>query len=88
MITIKIPDSIEIALQLPEGDKKKALLKYLALMLYEKGIIGIGKASELCELNKIDFMKVLNDEGIDLNYDDEEYEKDLSNLEYFGENSL
>ncbi len=83
MITINIPDSIEIALQLPEGDKKRALVKYLSIKLYEKGIIGIGKASELCEMNKMDFMKVLNEEGINLNYDDEEYERDLNNLEYF-----
>ncbi len=83
MITINIPDSIEIALQLPEGDKKRAFVKYLSIKLYEKGIIGIGKASELCEMNKIDFMKVLNEEGINLNYDDEEYERDLNNLEYF-----
>jgi predicted HTH domain antitoxin len=83
MITINIPDSIEIALQLPEGDKKRALVKYLSIKLYEKGIIGIGKASELCEMNKIDFMKVLNEEEINLNYDDEEYERDLNNLEYF-----
>lgn len=88
MITINIPDSIEIALQLPEGNRKRELTKYLSLKLYEKGIIGIGKASELCELTKIEFMKVLRDENIDLNYDDEEYNKDINNLEYFGESSM
>ncbi len=88
MITINIPDSIEIALKLPESDRKRELTKYLAIKLYEKGIIGIGKASELCEISKIEFMKVLKDERVDLNYDDAELDRDLKNMEHFSESSV
>ena len=83
MLMIKIPDAIETALQLPEKEKRKSLVKMLAVTLYEKGILGIGKASELCEVSKTKFMKILNEENVNLNYDDEELERDLRNLEYF-----
>ena len=59
MITINIPDTVEVAIKLPEKERKKELLKLLAVKLYEKGIIGIGKAVELCEMTKLEFMRLL-----------------------------
>ena len=83
MINIIIPDTIEEAIKLPEKIKKKELLKLLALKLYEKGVIGIGKAAEMCDLTRFEFMNLLKDEGLFLNYDDEELDRDFRNLEYF-----
>lgn len=83
MITINIPSTVESAIKLPEKEREKELLKLLAVKLYEKGIMGIGKAAELCELSKLEFMQVLKEENVTLNYDDEELERDLRNLEYF-----
>lgn len=83
MLTISIPDAIEGALKLPEQSKENELLRLLAVKLYEKGVLGIGKASELCGISKIEFMSLLADENVNLNYDEEELERDLQNLEYF-----
>lgn len=83
MIKISIPDTVEMAIKLPEKEKQKELLKLLAVKMYEKGILGIGKASELCGMNKLDFMSLLKEEDIPLNYDDEELQRDLKNLEFF-----
>jgi len=43
MITINIPSTVEAAIKLPEKEREKELLKLLAVKLYEKGIMGIGK---------------------------------------------
>lgn len=83
MITINIPSTVEAAIKLPEKEREKELLKLLAVKLYEKGIMGIGKAAELCGLSRLEFMQVLKEENVTLNYDDEELERDLRNLEYF-----
>lgn len=83
MIKISIPDTVEMAIKLPEKERQKELLKLLAVKMYEKGILGIGKASELCGMNKLDFMSLLKEEDVSLNYDDEELQRDLKNLEFF-----
>ncbi len=83
MINISIPDAVEAAMKLPEKEKQRELLKLLATKMYEKGILGIGKASELCGLSKPDFMVLLREENIVLNYDDDELQRDLKNLEFF-----
>lgn len=83
MIIINIPDTVELAIKLPEKEKKKELLKLLAVKLYEKGIVGLGKAAELCKMSKLEFMQILKEENISLNYDEEELERDLKNIEYF-----
>jgi len=83
MITINIPNTVEAAIKLPEKERKRELLKLLAVKLYEKGIIGIGKSAELCQMSKLEFIQLLKEEGVNLNYDEEELERDLKNLEYF-----
>ena len=80
MLSIEIPDSIEIAMQLPETKKAEEVRRLLAIKLYEKGILGIGKASELANNSRIEFMALLKSEGISLNYDEEEYQEDLKTL--------
>ncbi len=83
MIKLNIPDKIESAIRLPGKDMKKELLKLLAIKMYDKGILGIGKAAELCEVDKIEFMLYLKQEQVDLNYDIEEFRRDQNNLEFF-----
>ena len=80
MLSLSIPDSVLHSLKLPEKSVHNDLMKLLAVKLYEKGALGIGKASELCSKSRIDFMRVLAEEGIVLNYDDKELDRDLETL--------
>ena len=83
MLSLSIPDSVLHSLKLPEKTVQQDLLKLLSVKLYEKGALGLGKASELCGASRSDFLHILKDEGVFLNYDDEELDRDLSSIESF-----
>lgn len=83
MLSLSIPDSVLHSLKLPEKTVRQDLLRLLAVKLYEKGALGLGKASELCGASRTEFMHVLKEEQVFLNYDDEELDRDLTALESF-----
>lgn len=83
MLSLSIPDSVLHSLKLPEKTVQHDLLKLLAVKLYEKGALGLGKASELCGASRIEFLHILKEEQVFLNYDDEELDRDLAALESF-----
>ena len=57
------------------------------MRLYQKGILGIGKARELAGLTKWQFLEKLTKEQITLNYDVEELERDVETVRRYSENS-
>ncbi len=82
-ITLEIPEGIVQALRLPRKGTKDELMRLLAVALYERGILGIGKARELAGLSKLEFFAMLKKEGVALNYSEEEAEADLATLVAF-----
>jgi predicted HTH domain antitoxin len=83
MLSLSIPDSVLHSLKLPEKTVQLDLMKLLAVRLYEKGALGLGKASELCGADRSGFLHLLKEEQLFLNYDDEELDRDLAALESF-----
>ncbi|MEI6206842.1 MAG: UPF0175 family protein [Desulfuromonadales bacterium] len=83
MLSLSIPDSVLHSLKLPEKTVQQDLMKLLAVKLYEKGALGLGKASELCDASRTEFLHFLKEERVYLNYDDEELDKDLAALGSF-----
>ena len=80
MLTLKIPEDVEISLKIPRTTREKELMRKLAIRLYEKGILGFGKASKLADMDYWEFKELLYRENVALNYDVEELEKDLKNI--------
>lgn len=80
-MVITIPKTVENALRIPVKDQERELRKLLALKLYEKGILGMGKARELIGVSRLDFLYMLKQEGIPVNYDQDEFEVDLRTIE-------
>jgi predicted HTH domain antitoxin len=76
-MTLEIPEGVVQALRLPRKGTKEELKKLLAVTLYEKGILGIGKARELAGASKLEFYALLKKEGVPLNYSEEDAEKDI-----------
>lgn len=66
-IQLEIPDTITMAMRLPDAERKDRLLTELALALYAQGILSFGKARQL-----------LGKRLIVRHYSQEEFEDDLS----------
>lgn len=56
------------------------LLVDLACFLYEKRRMSFGKAKTFSGLNRIAFQKALGDRDVYMNYDEEEFDIDMDNL--------
>ncbi len=72
-ITLKIP---KIFVNLPEKDAERIIMRELAIRLYQKGVISLGKAAEMANLSVAEFIKLLSEEGIPINYDEESLKED------------
>jgi len=79
-MTLDIPEAIVHALRLPRKGTKEELKRILAVTLYSKGILGIGKARELAGVSKLEFLALLRHEGVPLNYAQEDAEKDIQTV--------
>lgn len=79
-IHIEIPEGIVFSLKIPKSELQQRLQAELAIRLYQKGILGFGKARELARLNKWQFQEMLAKENISLNYDTDELEEDLKTM--------
>ena len=65
---------------------KAEALKRLAATFYADGSLSLGKASQLANASKQDFLDFLASHNIPINYDVHELEKDLSTIKEFIEN--
>ncbi len=76
-VQLTIPNTIYVALKLPEEDKVQVLLTALAVSLYQRHILSFGKARELAEMSKWEFHEELGRRQIARHYDAEAFEEDL-----------
>jgi predicted HTH domain antitoxin len=65
---------------------KAETLKRLAATFYADGSLSLGKASQLANVSKHDFLDFLADHNIPLNYDIDELEEDLTTIKDFLQN--
>lgn len=79
-MVITIPETVEHALRVPQKSKEKELKKLLALKLYEKGILGMGKSREWLGVSRMEFLYLLKEEKIPINYDQDDLEDDLKSI--------
>ncbi|AYQ33491.1 UPF0175 family protein [Runella sp. SP2] len=75
-MTLVIPDEILLEARLSPSE----LRVELAVYLYEKKRISIGKARKMAGLSLIDFQKALTQRNVYIHYDVIELETDLKNL--------
>ncbi len=80
-IGVELPEDLVDAIKLPFQEVPMRLRKELAVRLYEKRLLGFGKARQLAEMSKWEFQRLLGDERILRSYDSEELEKDIESLQ-------
>lgn len=74
---LEIPDSIANAMRLPAKELRRQLTIELAISLYSQGILSLGKACELADINKVSFSQLLGQRNIPRQYDESDLKDDL-----------
>ena len=81
-LQLEFNDEIQDALRIPPDEQEGRLRRELALRLYEKGLLSLGKARQLAGMEKWNFLLLLAHEGISRQYDKKELDRDLSTLDH------
>lgn len=76
-LVLEISDDVEQALLLPESSRKQVLLLELAVALYARGLLPLGKAGKLASLGRVEFGHLLGQRGIPRGYDSSDLSDDL-----------
>ena len=78
MKSIAIHEDVLAAVKIPENDVEEVLKLELAIALYQRGIISLGKARKLAEMSKWDFVEELGKRKIGRHYTEKELKEDLA----------
>ncbi len=76
-LTLEIPDDVAYALRLPDTDCLPQLLLELSVALYARGILSLGKASELAKMSRCEFGLLLSRRGVARHYGKDELREDV-----------
>jgi predicted HTH domain antitoxin len=62
------------------GMNEQSLRQELALWLYSKGKLSIGRAMKFAKMNRFEFMELMNKNNIPMNYSVEDLEQDIQTI--------
>ncbi len=82
-VNLEIPDSILRATHLSPAE----LRVEIAVMLFEKEKLTLGRAAELADMGQLEFQRLLASREIPIHYDVEELEEDMRTLDRLRERS-
>jgi len=77
-LQLEIPEEVVRALKLPPEEVQQELCKELALALYERGVLSLGKARELAGMTRWQFHELLGQRRIARHYTEEDLTEDLT----------
>lgn len=63
-VRLEMPESIAHSIRLPQPEIEKLLRRELAIALYGRGILSLGKASELAGISRYLFADLIGDRDI------------------------
>jgi len=76
-LTLDIPPDVVDAAKLPQDDKKREFQKELAVALYQRGILSLGKARVLAQMTRWEFEELLGERKIPRHYTESDLEDDI-----------
>jgi len=74
---VEIPSTVVRATLLPRQELHCEFRKELALALYERGVLSLGKARLLAEMTRWEFEELLGERKIERHYTDADLEEDI-----------
>lgn len=76
-LLLEVPQEVVDAARLPPGEVEAEFRKELAAGLYRRGILGVGKARLLAQMNRRQFEQFLTDRQIPRSYTESDLEDDI-----------
>jgi predicted HTH domain antitoxin len=76
-MTLEVPTEVLEAVKLPSGEMEKEFRKELALALYQRGILSLGKARVLAQMSRWEFEELLGQRKIVRHYTDADLNEDI-----------
>lgn len=77
-VQIEIKDEIISSMKIPLPEVKKELIKELAFALYSRWALSMGKARQMADLTKREFLKELAFRGIKRHYTNQDLSEDIA----------
>ena len=77
-LTFDVPDCILQEIHLPPAAAQAEVTKEVALALYARGLLSLGKASEFSGITRPEFESLLAERHVERPYDTAELERDLA----------
>ena len=77
-VVLEIPDEAVRAMRMPPGEVRAELKKDLAVCLYARGALSLGKSVELAGVTRQEFQSALARRQIERPYTAEDLERDLA----------
>jgi predicted HTH domain antitoxin len=74
---LEVPGEVLEAVKLPAAEVEKELLKELALALYRRGALSLGKARILAQMTRWEFEELLGERGIVRHYGEVDLAEDI-----------
>ncbi len=78
LVTLEIPDTVGAEMRLPASEAQAEVRKEIALALYARGLMSLGKATEFAGMTRPDFEAVLAKRRVERPYDEVELKRDLA----------
>jgi predicted HTH domain antitoxin len=77
ILKLEIPPEVVDAIKLPPAEMERELRKELALALYHRGVLSLGKARILAQMSRWQFEQLLGEREIPRHYTEADLAEDL-----------
>ena len=76
-VMLEVPKEVVEAVRLPFSEMDQEFRKELALALYQRGVLSLGKARALAQMTRWEFEELLGQRGITRHYTRIDLEEDI-----------
>lgn len=77
-LTLEVPQEVVEAMRLPQAEIEAELRKELAVILYKRGVLSLGKARLLAQLTRRDFIELLGQRDVPRHFTEDDLNADLA----------
>jgi len=77
-LVVEIPEDVSDALRLPPAEQEQELRKELAVSLYQRGVLPLGKARHLAGMQRRDFDRLLSERKTIRHYSEDDLNDDIA----------